>query len=136
MSEKQPDANEKEELGNILNQHAPTIRNLINPKPEVEEPSKRRRDFLLKLDVLRKQYPNIEVPKVTAETSDDQLEIIYLKCVKKIETEEKAKERNNFGKMIGDFMPMIMNMFSERNTKPKESDKPDFVVHHIIKFEK
>ena len=51
-------------------------------------------------------------------------------------TQEKAKERDDLAKMIDQYMPIIMSIFSNSKSKAKGPDKSDFVVHHVIKFEK
>lgn len=105
-----------------------------------QEPSKRRRDLLAKISILIEAYPNNNIQKIREEDfSNDQLEIMYLKWVQELQSQdrdrEKARENDSMKNIANKFMPILVNTLSNaRQSTP--SDKPDIIIHHIIKFEK
>lgn len=112
---------------------------------ETKKTSQRRREFLVKFNILRNRYPNVKMPEITDDMSDDQIELMYLKTVTAVKNEEENKPLGDLGDLMGQYMPTIMKLFSESEPERKtlfgsrprssSSSKPDLVVHHIIKFE-
>lgn len=100
----------------------------------MEEDSQRRKNLLCKINILRECHPNIVIPE-TDNMTDDQIELMYVKLVNQINDEEKAKKEDQWNKIISQYAPILMKMF-ESKPESSSSKKPDFVVHHIIKFEK
>ena len=90
-----------------------------------EEISTRRRELLIKINLLKEKYPLMNVADVTSDLTDDQLEIIYLK--KFIEVEDRTKFKDTLEKLAG----VLGGMFPQPSVN---QEKPDLVIHHVIKF--
>ncbi len=45
--------------------------------------STRRKELLNKFNSLKDEYPTLKIPNVSNEISDDQLELMYLECIKR-----------------------------------------------------
>ena len=90
-----------------------------------EEISSRRKELLIKIGMLMEKYPGMNITDVTSDLTDDQLEIIYLK--KFIEVEDRTKFKDTLEKLAG----VLGGMFPQSKNN---EDKPDLVIHHIIKF--
>jgi hypothetical protein len=108
----------------------------LPPHPEKfeEKTSKRRARLLSKLNIFQNIYPTYCLPEDVDNMTEDQLELFYMKEIKRLQDEQKAKERDDFKEMMKYFLSMLMNM--PKDAKSSSSDKPDFIVHHIIRFEK
>lgn len=83
-----------------------------------QEPSERRKELLAKLNDLKDAYSTLKIPNVSNEISDDQLEIMYLKYVKKISSTEHHDPGYNIPKDRIELMESIFpSLHLQKNNK-------------------